>query len=205
MRLAQGVRSNVASTPIEDPLAIFSELFEHAARVCAEPNAMVLSTVDSDGRPSGRYVLLKSVDERGFVFYTSLESRKARAMAANPYAALTFYWAPIEKQVRVEGCIERVSDAEADAYFGTRPREFQLGAWASTQSEILASRDVLDQRVREARDRREGMVVSRPPYWTGFRIVPQMVEFWTRDPNRLHDRILFERRDGDWVRTLLFP
>ena len=124
--------------PVDDPIAMFSALFERAGRECAEPNAMVLSTVDADGRPSARYVLLKGVDERGFVFYTNLGSRKARALAANPYAALTFYWPPLDKQVRVEGDVERVSEADADAYFATRPRESQIGAWASKQSASLA-------------------------------------------------------------------
>ena len=188
----------------EDPIRLFSDLFEQAARRGSEPDAMVLSTVDAGGRPSGRYVLLKAADERGFVFYTNLGSRKARALEANPYAALTFYWPP-DKQVCVEGRVERASDTEADAYFATRPREFQIGAWASMQSEVLESRAVLDQRVHEARDRFEGATVSRPPFWTGFRLVPQSIEFWTRDPNRLHDRILYERRGASWTRSLLFP
>jgi len=188
----------------EDPIRLFLDLFEQAARSCAEPNAMVLSTVDADGRPSGRYVLLKAADERGFVFYTSLRSRKARALEANPHAALTFYWPP-DTQVRVEGRVERVSDAEADAYFATRPREFQVGAWASTQSAVLESRAALDQRVHNARDRFDGATVSRPPFWTGLRVVPQAIELWTRDPQRLHERILYERRDGVWTRSLLFP
>ena len=166
---------------------------------------MVLSTVDDDGRPSGRYVLLKNVDRHGFVFYTNLDSRKARELAANPYAALTFYWPPLDKQVRIEGRAVRVSDLEADTYFATRPREFQVGAWASTQSATLASRAALDQRVVEARARFEGGAVPRPPCWSGFRVIPQSIEFWTRDPARLHDRALFERRDDRWVRSLLFP
>jgi pyridoxamine 5'-phosphate oxidase len=189
----------------DDPIEMFSALFERAAQVCAEPNAMVLSTVDGDGRPSGRYVLLKHVDQQGFVFYTNLDSRKARELAANPYAALTFYWPPLDKQVRIEGRAMRVSDQEADTYFATRPREFQVGAWASTQSATLASRAALDQRVVEARARFEGGAVPRPPYWSGFRVIPQSIEFWTRDPARLHDRALFERRDDRWVRSLLFP
>jgi pyridoxamine 5'-phosphate oxidase len=191
-------------TMSEDPITLFSDLFEQAARSCAEPDAMVLSTVDADGRPSGRYVLLKAVDARGFVFYTNLGSRKARALAACPYAALTFYWPP-ERQVHVKGRVERVSDVDADAYFATRPREFQLGAWASRQSAVLESRAVLDQRVHEARHRFEGATVSRPPFWSGFRVVPHSIEFWTRDPHRLHERILFERRDASWVRSWLFP
>jgi len=184
---------------------MFAELFEKAARQCAEPNAMVLSTVDADGRPSGRYVLLKGIDARGFVFYTNLESRKARALAANPYAALTFYWPPLDKQVRVEGEVERVPDADADAYFATRPRESQIGAWASQQSAELASPVVLDQRIQEVRARFDGVAVPRPSFWSGFRVVPRSIEFWTRDPARLHERVIFERRHGEWKRSLLFP
>jgi pyridoxamine 5'-phosphate oxidase len=191
--------------PVDDPIAMFSEWFEKAGRECAEPNAMVLSTVDASGRPSGRYVLLKGVDARGFVFYTNLESRKARAIAANPYAALTFYWPPLDKQVRIEGGVERVSEVDADAYFATRPRESQIGTWASTQSASLASPEVLDQRVRNVRDRFDGAPIPRPPFWSGFRVVPQSIEFWTRDPARLHERALFERRGGSWARSLLFP
>ena len=191
--------------PIDDPIAIFSDLFEQAGRVGAEPNAMVLSTVDDDGRPSGRFVLLKGVDQRGFVFYTNLHSRKARALASHPGAALTFYWPPIDKQVRIEGTAERVSDAEADAYFATRPREFQIGAWASAQSATLDSRESLDERVREARHRFENTAVPRPPFWSGFRVVPRSMEFWTRDPARLHERMLFERQGDGWSRSLLFP
>lgn len=172
----------------DDAIEIFRALFERATQACIEPDAMVLATVDADGRPSARHVLLKAFDQRGFVFYTNLESRKARAIAANPFASLCFYWAAVEKQVRVEGTVERVSDADADAYFGTRPRESQIGAWASDQSAPLASRAVLDQRLAEARARFEGQIVPRPPFWSGFRVVPRSIEFWTRDPSRLHER-----------------
>jgi pyridoxamine 5'-phosphate oxidase len=192
--------------PFDDPVAMFSELFEHVRQLGVdEPNAMVLSTVDESGRPSGRYVLLKEVDQRGFVFYTNLGSRKARALSAHPYAALCFYWAPLGKQVRVEGNVEGVSDEDADAYFATRPREFQISAWASKQSATLASRESLDRRVQDACERFEGLTVPRPPFWSGFRVVPTSIELWTRHPTRLHERILFEREDGQWVRTLLFP
>jgi pyridoxamine 5'-phosphate oxidase len=191
--------------PVEDPMALFAALFERAGRECAEPDAMVLSTVDPEGRPSARYVLLKGVDERGFVFYTNLGSRKARALAAHPHAALTFYWPPLEKQVRVEGDVERVSDAEADAYFVTRPRESQIGAWASKQSASLASPASLDERIRNVRERFEGAPVPRPPFWSGFRVVARSIEFWTRDPARLHERVLFQRSNGQWERSLLFP
>jgi pyridoxamine 5'-phosphate oxidase len=194
------------SMALDDPIAMFSEFFEEARRRgTPEPDAMVLSTVDDGGRPSGRYVLLKEADQRGFVFYTNLESRKARALAANPYAALCFYWPLIDKQVRVEGSVERVPDAEADAYFATRPRESQIGAWASTQSAVLASRESLDRRVQDVQDRFEGRAVSRPAFWSGFRVVPSAIEFWTRHPARLHERLLFTREDSRWVRTLLYP
>jgi pyridoxamine 5'-phosphate oxidase len=191
--------------PVEDPMALFAALFERAGRECAEPDAMVLSTVDPEGQPSARYVLLKGVDARGFVFYTNLGSRKARALAAHPHAALTFYWPPLEKQVRVEGDVERVSDAEADAYFLTRPRESQIGAWASKQSASLTSPASLDERVRNVRERFEGAPVPRPPFWSGFRVVARSIEFWTRDPARLHERVLFQRSNGQWERSLLFP
>ena len=124
---------------------------------------------------------------------------------ANPWAALTFYWAPLEKQVCVEGRVERVAETEADVYFSTRPRESQIGAWASTQSATLVSRESLECRVREAQDRFEGRAVMRPPFWTGFRVIADSIEFWTRDPARLHERILFKRRGDQWLRTLLFP
>jgi pyridoxamine 5'-phosphate oxidase len=190
----------------DDPMAMFTTLFEQAGRSgLQEPEAMVLSTVDRDGRPSSRYVLLKEVDARGFVFYTNLESRKARALAANPYAALCFYWPPLDTQVRIEGDVERVSDEEADAYFATRPRDSQLGAWASKQSAPLGSRAALEQQVEAERARFDGRPVSRPPYWSGYRVVPTAIEFWTRHAARLHDRARFTRENGGWVRTLLYP
>jgi pyridoxamine 5'-phosphate oxidase len=179
---------------VHDPIETFQQLYEDAARTCAEPDAMVLSTVDADGRPSGRYVLLKAVDRRGFVFYTNLESRKARALGANPFASLCFYWPPIGKQVRVEGSIERVADAEADSYFASRPRESQIGAWASQQSAVAA-----------IRTRFGDGAVPRPPFWSGFRVIPTAIEFWTRDAARLHVRERFDRHGDAWTRSLLYP
>jgi pyridoxamine 5'-phosphate oxidase len=187
-----------------DPIERFRELFERAAATCAEPDAMVLSTVDPDGRPSGRFVLLKAVDARGFVFYTNLGSRKARALAANPLASLCFYWPP-EHQIRIEGRVEHVSDTEADAYFATRPRPFQIGAWASNQTEALASRAALNERVLEIESRFTDRTVPRPPFWSGFRVVPDAIEFWTRDPARLHVRERYDRGDAGWTVTMLYP
>jgi pyridoxamine 5'-phosphate oxidase len=190
--------------PVDDPIALFATLFERASHDSPEPDAMVLSTVDPDGRPSARYVLLKGFDARGFVFYTNLESRKARALAQRPQAALTFYWPP-QTQVRIEGVVEPVTDAEADAYFATRPRGSQIGAWASEQSAPLASRAQLDQRIQDIEARFAGTVVARPPFWSGYRVVASSMEFWTRDVSRLHERVLFERAGGLWTRSLLFP
>jgi pyridoxamine 5'-phosphate oxidase len=189
-----------------DPIEMFRRLYEQATHVCVEPDAMVLSTVDADGRPSGRYVLLKAVDERGFVFYTNLESRKGRALKANRYAALCFYWAALDKQIRVEGRVESVSESEADAYFATRPRDSQIGAWASQQSAALPSAARLSERVGHYREQFENRAVPRPPFWSGFRVVPAVIEFWTRDAARLHVRERFERPEGGgWTHSLLYP
>jgi len=188
----------------DDPFALFATLYERASHEAPEADAMVLSTVDPDGRPSARYVLLKGFDARGFVFYTNLESRKARALASHPDAALTFYWPP-HTQVRIEGRVEPVTDAEADAYFATRPRGSQIGAWASAQSAALASRAQLDERIQEIEARFAGTVVPRPPFWSGYRVLPSSIEFWTRDASRLHARVLFERAGPEWTRSLLFP
>ncbi len=188
-----------------DPIEQFRQLFTRASATCAEPDAMVLSTVDADGQPSGRFVLLKGVDERGFVFYTNLESRKARALEAEPRAALCFYWAPIGRQVRIEGAVEPVPDAEADAYFATRPRDSQIGAWASKQSAPLAGRGELDARVVELEARFKGRAVPRPPFWSGYRVVPRVIEFWTRETARLHVRERYERGDAGWTCTFVYP
>jgi pyridoxamine 5'-phosphate oxidase len=169
-----------------------------------EPNAMVFATADAAGRPSARTVLLKGVDARGFVLFTNLESRKGRDALANPHAALVFDWIELGRQVVVTGAVERVDDAEADGYFSSRPRGSQIGAHASRQSSVIASRDELDAAC-EAASERYPDDVPRPPYWGGLRVVPETVEFWAGRPNRLHDRLRFRRAGGDWVVERLAP
>jgi pyridoxamine 5'-phosphate oxidase len=188
-----------------EPLAPFRRWLDEAWK--GEPNAhaMTLATSALDGRPSARVVLLKGLDERGFVFYTNLESRKLTELAANPHAALCFLWKSLNRQVRVEGAVEPVSDDESDAYFATRPRDSQIGAWASDQSRPLESRDELERRVETFARRFAGGRVPRPAYWSGLRVVPQRVEFWQERPFRLHDRHLFIREGTGWRRERLFP
>lgn len=170
-----------------------------------EPTGMILATADTHGRPAARTVLLKEMDERGFVFYTNLDSAKAGQVEANPQVALTFWWCELEEQVRVEGEARRVADAEADEYFASRPRGSRIGAWASKQSQTLESREALEARVREFERRFEGEAVPRPPYWSGYRVVPDRVEFWYGRPHRLHERVCFEWQGDRWTRRLLFP
>ena len=188
-----------------EPLAPFRRWLDEAWR--GEPNAhaMSLATTTRDGRPSARVVLLKGFDERGFVFYTNLESRKSTELRANPYAALCFLWKSLNRQVRVEGTIGQVSEEEADNYFASRPRDSQIGAWASDQSRPLASRAELERRVEEVSRRFGEGAVPRPPDWSGFRVKPQRVEFWQERPFRLHDRLLFVREGEIWRRERLFP
>jgi pyridoxamine 5'-phosphate oxidase len=192
-----------------DPIELFRTLFASAQAidrtVLPEPTAMTLSTVGRDGQPSARLVLLKSVDERGFVFYTNLHSRKGRELTANPRAALTFHWQPLEVQVRIEGVAEQVADEEADDYFATRARGSQIGAWASDQSETIARAGDLDARVAEAERRFAGREVPRPPHWSGYRVIPERIEFWRGRPNRLHERRLFVRDSGGWTERALYP
>ncbi len=171
-----------------------------------EPTAMTLATAWEDGRPSARTVLLKSVDGRGFVFYTNRRSRKGRQLTVNPLAALCFFWQPLGAQVLVEGNVEAVSDEEADAYFASRPRLSQIGAWASHQSEPIEEHGLLEQRVVELEKRYDGQPVPRPPYWSGYRVVPTMIEFWSAREGRLHERERYQRQDdGDWVHYWLNP
>jgi pyridoxamine 5'-phosphate oxidase len=189
-----------------DPIARFAEVLDQARQ--ADPtgyDAMFLATVGADGKPSARIVLLKSFDVRGFVFYTNYESRKGRELLTFPHAALCFYWRSLGRQVRVEGSIAPVSDAEADAYFASRARGSQIGAWASHQSAPLASRDELLAQVAEVEHRYEGKPVSRPPHWSGFRLTPERIEFWHDEPSRLHRRELYERAGTGWNVQLLNP
>jgi pyridoxamine 5'-phosphate oxidase len=169
-----------------------------------DPEAMAVATVSDDGAPSVRMVLLKGHDA-GFVFYTNLESRKADDLLATARAALLFHWKSLRRQVRIEGAVERVSDAEADAYFASRARDSKLGAWASDQSRPLDSRDTFERRYESVRATHEGKVVPRPPHWSGFRVIPERVEFWQDRPYRLHERRLFVRQGDGWAEGLLYP
>lgn len=171
-----------------------------------EPEAMTLATATVDGRPSARMVLLKHVDPRGFVFYTNYEGRKAHELLDNPRAALVFFWQPVRRQVRIEGDVSMVSAEESDAYFSSRGRGSQLGAWASRQSSVIASRAALDRNLTDVERRFEDRDVPRPPYWGGFRVTPHTIEFWQGRVNRLHDRLVYRRTSGDqWVRERLSP
>lgn len=170
-----------------------------------DPNAMALATADAEGRPSVRMVLLKDVDERGFTFYTNLESRKGGQLAANPHAGLCFHWKTLRRQVRVEGRVEAVAPEEADAYFASRQRLSQIGAWASRQSRPLEGRFELEKRVAEFTAKFGFGAVPRPEFWSGFRIVPSLIEFWEDKPFRLHDRIVYHRTESGWTTERLFP
>lgn len=188
-----------------DPFAQFERWFEDARSAGdPEPYAMVLSTVDAQGRPRGRSVLLRGVDS-GFVFYTNYESAKARALDHTNVAALTFRWFSVHRQVHVEGTVERVSAEQSDDYFSKRPRESQLGAWASAQSTVIDDRRVLLVKLDEATTRFDGNAVERPPFWGGYRVVPERIEFWQGQPSRLHDRLAYERINDGWQRSILSP
>ena len=189
-----------------DPLALFGEWYEEAAK--SEPNdpsAMSVATVGPDGTPSLRMVLLKGVDDRGFVFYTNYEGRKGRQLLAHPQAALCFHWKASKRQVRIEGAVEQVTPEEADAYFATRARTSQIGAWASQQSRPLTGRFELEKRVAQFTAKFGIGAVPRPPYWSGFRVLPRLIEFWEDRPFRLHDQLVYHREGDGWRTERLYP
>ena len=193
-------------TEADEPWALFFAWMAEATQ--SEPNdptAMALATVDADGLPDVRMVLLKGADENGFVFYTNSESNKGRELAANPKAALVFHWKSLRRQVRARGTVTRVSDQEADAYFASRPRDSRIGAWASQQSRPLESRFAFEKAIAVYAAEHAVGEVPRPPYWTGYRISPVAIEFWHDRPFRLHDRVVFTRFKGGWMRTRLYP
>lgn len=194
------------SDVLADPFAQFRQWFEAALGAgIPEPNAMHLATVGENGRPSGRIVLIKEVDSRGFVFYTNYESDKGHDLAANPVASLTFFYPELERQIRVEGVVEKVTPEESDIYFGSRPRGSQIGAWVSRQSTVIQNRDELTNRQNELETQFEGKPVPRPPHWGGYRVVPDLIEFWQGRPSRLHDRIRYRLVDGAWVIERVSP
>jgi len=189
-----------------DPFRLFDEWFAEARESeINDPGAMALATADAAGRPSVRMVLLKGHGPEGFVFYTNEHSAKGGELAENPRAALLFHWKSLRRQVRIEGPVERVAEEEADAYFATRARDSQLGAWASDQSRPLDSRATFEQRFKEVKARFEGTDVPRPPHWRGYRVVPERIEFWMDRPYRLHERRLFTRDGERWSEGLLYP
>ena len=189
-----------------NPIDRFTAALQHAEGAGIPlPNAMALATADANGRPSVRMVLLKGADDRGFVFYTNLDSRKARELRDRPFASLCFHWTTLEEQIRVEGRVEQVSDAEADAYFASRARGSQIGAWASKQSQELNDPEALREQVRALEAKYEGRSVPRPPNWSGFLLRPETIEFWYGKPDRLHDRMVFTHAPAGWTLRRLYP
>ena len=187
-----------------DPIQQFKSWLQQAMEVVPEPNAMVLATADKSGRPSARVILLKGIDERGLSFFTNYESRKARELADNPNAALVFYWAELERQVRVNGTVARISREESEDYFKSRPLGHQLGAWVSTQSEVIANRALLEERLKGFEQKYVG-AAPLPPFWGGYVLSPMEMEFWQGRPNRLHDRFRYERGGDGWTISRLAP
>lgn len=191
---------------VPEPYAMFGQWFDGARTAgVLEPNAMVLATVSSDGVPSARVVLLKGLTADGFVFFTNYESRKAAELAANPHCSLLFGWYQLQRQVRIEGVASRISRAETEAYFATRPRDSQIGAWASPQSRVVASRAELDQQYAETEQRFAGSDVPAPPHWGGYLVTPHRVEFWQGRRHRMHDRLVYQRTGADWTIRRLAP
>jgi len=190
----------------EQPMSLFARWFEQAVETeTTEPNAMMLATVDADGQPHLRTLLLKGFDERGLVFFSNYDSAKGRQLAGNPRAAMNFWWHDLERQVRIEGRVERVSAEESDAYYFSRPLGSRLGAWASPQSQVIAGRSVIEQRLQEVERQYADSEPPRPPHWGGYRLLPELVEFWQGRPSRLHDRLNYRLVEGRWIRERLAP
>ncbi len=194
-------------SPENSPFDLFAQWYAEAEACDGidDHTAMTLATADASGIPDARQVLLKGFDERGFVFYTNLTSPKVAQLDGNPRAALCFYWMPLEKQVRIRGAVEPVTDAEADAYFATRPRQSQIGAWASKQSQPLEGRMILERRIIQFAARYALGAVPRPDFWSGFRVIPETIEFWLKMPYRLHDRLIYSRTPDGWEHRRLYP
>ncbi len=188
-----------------DPITEFLNAVERAQAHQVDTAPVVLATTDAQGQPSARLVLLRGIDQRGFVFFTNYDSRKGRDLDANPRAALCVHWPTLDEQIRIEGHVTRVSAEESEAYFAARPRGSQLGAWASDQSAVLPSRETLEERYRDIERRFEGRTVERPPFWGGYRIAPNRIEFWYGRPDRLHDRVLYVRDGTAWRIERLYP
>ncbi|HEX4855955.1 MAG TPA: pyridoxamine 5'-phosphate oxidase [Limnobacter sp.] len=194
------------SDALSNPFDFFRLWFDQALKAdLPEPNAMTLATVNAEGRPSARIVLIKGLDERGITFFTNYESRKGQELAQNPHAALLFHWTELERQVRIEGRVEKCSAAESDAYYLSRPAGSRLGAWASPQSRVIESREVLEQRVKTAAEELQGDPKVRPPFWGGYRLVPEFFEFWQGRPSRLHDRLAYTLQGRHWIMSRLAP
>ena len=197
------VESGVSPTPIDQFTLWWKDALDHGVD---EPNAMTLATCDINGSPHARIVLLKGYDKNGFVFYTNYQSHKGLQITQNPQVALLFFWRELERQVRIEGTAHKVSDAESDEYFNSRPYESRIGAWVSAQSEVIASRDVLELKVKEIEQKFEGKTIERPKFWGGFCVQPEKIEFWQGRPGRLHDRILYTKNDDlSWRISRLAP
>lgn len=200
-------RQQLLETDVDpNPIAQFRVWFDEAKSAdIVEPNAMTIATATKQGIPSARVVLLKGLDERGFVFYTNYDSRKGQELIDNPHASLVFWWGALERQVRIEGMVEKIADEETDAYFHRRPVSSQLGAWASEQSRVIPDREVLEQRLANLTQQYQDQAIPRPLHWGGFRVIPQAIEFWQGRPSRLHDRLLYRLEDGNWAIERLSP